>query len=61
MVASMNGRFLDDEEKSLYGNPGEQQERTGGHGEYQERSEIVIVWLAAQGSAFFQVAPECYR
>ena len=41
---------MEKEEKSLWGNPCNQEKRAGGQSEHQERAEVVIVWLAAQSA-----------
>jgi hypothetical protein len=50
---SRTGRCLEEEKDCLCGNPGSQQEGAGGDSEHQERTEIVILRLPAQGAFFF--------
>ena len=54
-VAFNGQQLLEQEEKAPRGNPCDQQKRAGGHSEHDQGAEVVIVWLAAQRSAFLHV------
>jgi hypothetical protein len=45
--------LLEEEKERLCRNPRHQQESTGRHSEHQERAEMMIVSLSAQGAVFF--------
>jgi hypothetical protein len=49
---SPDGRLLKEEEQTLCGNPGNEQEGAGCHSQRQDRAKNVIARLAAQWSAF---------
>jgi hypothetical protein len=53
---SAKGSILEEQENRLCGNPCHQKKRACGHSEHDQRAKVVIVWLAAQWSAFLHVA-----